>query len=233
MKNISIAFLVGIYIILIGCATPDSKADKISLNFYYQSNRDKQEKNNHILILEEPKITFSKNINLQYQEQFRKSLKSQIKTLLTIEGYDILEVSDKNNIPNEAKKKHSLIVEIVGRIDILEEIGVNSKGQDFFQEGIDKSLGFLRVDFLEPKKLKILYGFNIDLSEIHSKKHYVNVSRTNSGGFMGKTETHLVSKDNYQDSIKNILNQIYEKTLRNLDKEMHYKNISLYAKDTE
>ncbi|PAF48689.1 hypothetical protein BKH41_05315 [Helicobacter sp. 12S02232-10] len=232
MKNTTLALIAGVSIVLAGCATSVPTKNGVSLNFNYQFKREPQGKTNRSLILIEPKIIFSKNISPNYREKFEKSLKSQVEEMFKAEGYQVINVADKNTLSTQDKKAGYLALAISGHIDVLEDtklkVEANTKNLD--QEGVDTSSGFLRLEFFEPMSLDILHTFNIDLSKLHAKTHYIKPVATNSGGFMTKKVVHSVSEDSYDDGIKKILNQIYAKTMKKIDKELSDKNIDQYEK---
>ncbi|QEF33114.1 4-hydroxyphenylacetate catabolism regulator HpaA [Helicobacter pylori] len=207
----------------------NSTGESVDLHFHYPIKGKQEPKNNHLVVLIDPKIEANKVIPENYQKEFEKSLFLQLSSFLERKGYSVSQFKDASEIPQDIKEKALLVLHMDGNVAILEDIVEESNALNE-ERVIDMSSGYLNLNFVEPKSEDIIHSFGIDVSKIKATIERVELRRTNSGGFVPKTFVHRIKETDHDRAIKKIMNQAYYKVMVHITKELSKKHMEHYEK---
>ncbi|EJB39934.1 hypothetical protein HPNQ4161_0023 [Helicobacter pylori NQ4161] len=207
----------------------NNTGESVELHFHYPIKGKQESKNNHLVVLIEPKIEINKVIPESYQKEFEKSLVLQLSNVLERKGYSVSQFKDANEIPQDIKEKALFVLRMDGNVAILEDIVEESNALNE-EKVIDMSSGYLNLNFVEPKSEDIIHSFGIDVSKIEAVIERVELRRTNSGGFVPKTFVHKIKETDHDRAIKKIMNQAYYKVMAHITKELSKKHMERYEK---
>ncbi|MGL2723573.1 HpaA2 protein, partial [Helicobacter pylori] len=143
----------------------NNMGESVDLHFHYPIKGKQEPKNNHLVVLIDPKIEANKVIPENYQKEFEKSLFLQLSSFLERKGYSVSQFKDASEIPQDVKEKALLVLRMDGNVAILEDIVEESDALNE-EKVIDMSSGYLNLNFVEPKSEDIIHSFGIDVSKI-------------------------------------------------------------------
>ncbi len=207
----------------------NNTGESVELHFHYPIKGKQEPKNNHLVVLIEPKIEINKVIPESYQKEFEKSLALQLSNVLERKGYSVSQFKDVSEIPQDIKEKALLVLRMDGNMAILEDIVEESDALNE-EKVIDMSSGYLSLNFVEPKSEDIIHSFGVDVSKIEAVIERVELSRANSGGFVPKTFVHKIKETDHDRAIKKIMNQAYHKVMVQVSRELSKKHMDHYEK---
>ncbi len=207
----------------------NNTGELVELHFHYPIKGKQEPKNNHLVVLIEPKIEINKVIPESYQKEFEKSLVLQLSNVLERKGYSVSSFKDVSEIPQDIKEKALLVLRMDGNMAILEDI-VEENDATNEEKVIDMSSGYLNLNFVEPSSEDIVHSFGVDISKIEAVIERVVLDRTNSGGFVPKTFVHKIKETDHDRAIKKIMNQVYHKVMVQVSRELSKKHMDRYEK---